>query len=42
MHGNVMEWCQDWHQEGSYRVVRGGGWNFTAARCRSAYRNRYQ
>jgi formylglycine-generating enzyme len=24
---------------GSYRVFRGGGWNYSAQRCRSAYRN---
>jgi formylglycine-generating enzyme required for sulfatase activity len=28
-------------KEGSYRVFRGGGWDFEAAFCRSAYRNGY-
>ena len=26
MSGNVWEWCQEWHTEGKYRVVRGGSW----------------
>ena len=26
---------------GSYRVIRGGGWNYYASYCRSAYRNYY-
>ena len=52
MHGNVFEWCLDWHgsypssavtdpkgsSSGSYRVLRGGNWNFNAYSCRSAYR----
>ena len=28
-------------KEGSYRVNRGGSWDFVAAHCRSAYRGRY-
>ena len=53
MHGNVWEWCLDWHgaypsgavtdpmgpDMGSLRVIRGGGWNYDARHCRSAYRN---
>ena len=36
MHGNVYEWCQD--SSGSFRIVRGGGWNNAAGYCRSAGR----
>ena len=54
MHGNVWEWCLDWHGElevaskrvdpvgpfsGSYRVLRGGGWDFYAANCASSFRS---
>ena len=45
MHGNVAEWTWDWyaaygnhHEEGRYKVVRGGGWNDFPKHIRSAYR----
>jgi tetratricopeptide (TPR) repeat protein len=39
MHGNVWEWF--WDPEGSVRVLRGGGWSYGAAFCRSAIRYGY-
>jgi len=37
MHGNVSEWCWDWH--GSLRVFRGGSWFSPAENLRSAFRD---
>ena len=51
MHGNVQEWCLDYHSEtlpggidpigdtSGLRVMRGGSWNDSAAVCRASYRN---
>jgi formylglycine-generating enzyme required for sulfatase activity len=49
MHGNVLEWCQDWMgnavgeqlppEQKIRRGFRGGGWDNTENRCRSSYRN---
>lgn len=51
MHGNVLEWCLDWHgslasstdpigpSSGSGRVRRGGSWYNEADHCASSYRN---
>ncbi|MDR3250896.1 MAG: formylglycine-generating enzyme family protein [Tannerella sp.] len=52
MHGNVLEWCDDWYGEyisdpadistGANRVLRGGSWNSIAQFCRSAVRFNYR
>ncbi len=44
MIGNVMEWCENLYPEnlpteGSFRVVRGGGWYYDSVYCRSSSRS---
>ncbi len=53
MHGNVYEWCEDGYETSAsatqdaakgnttYRVVRGGAWNFFAGSVRSSNRDLY-
>jgi formylglycine-generating enzyme required for sulfatase activity len=40
MSGNLWEWSASWHPDyvGSYRVIRGGGWNSLAGSCMVANR----
>ena len=43
MSGNVWELCENWNPgyEGTYRVLRGGGWGSGAINCRVAGRSYY-
>jgi formylglycine-generating enzyme required for sulfatase activity len=46
MHGNVYQWCQDWHADyltgiltqPPTRIYRGGAWDMGGSLCRSAQR----
>jgi hypothetical protein len=41
MSGNTWEWCEDYDDLSSVRVLRGGRWSSNAWLCRVAYRDSY-